>query len=487
MLFNSLQFIFFFIIVMVIYFAIPYRFRWVLLLAASYYFYMTTKPAFVVFILLSTFITYYAGIQMGKTESKTKRKKFLLLSLLFNLGLLFLLKYYNFLNDSLEVLFSHFHIVYKFPAFYVLLPVGISFYTFKSLSYAIDVYRGAKPPERHLGFFALYVAFFPQLLAGPIERATRFLPQLYERFDFDYQRVVKGLRLMLWGFFQKMVIADNLATLVDSVYKHPTDYQGLYLFFATFFFAFQIYCDFSGYSDIAIGAAQVMGFRTMENFNRPYFSKSIPEFWRRWHISLSSWFRDYLYIPMGGNRVSVPRWYLNLFVVMLICGFWHGANWTFLVWGGLHGFYLIFSILTRSARDHLARMIGLDRVPRLHRCLKILTTFSLVCFAWIFFRADTISDAFNIIANLFTGWGRVFTVRILENIPFWGPLRFELVVSLISVGILLCVQLMEERGNIIDRFSEKPAWIRWPAYYFLLLAILLFGNFGSKQFIYFQF
>jgi D-alanyl-lipoteichoic acid acyltransferase DltB (MBOAT superfamily) len=355
------------------------------------------------------------------------------------------------------------------------------------LSYAIDVYRGAMAPEKHLGFFAVYVAFFPQLLAGPIERATRFLPQLYERFDFDYQRVTRGLRLMLWGFFQKMVIADNLATLVDSVYKHPADYQGLPLFLATFFFAFQIYCDFSGYSDIAIGAAQVMGYRTMENFNRPYFSKSISEFWRRWHISLSSWFRDYLYIPMGGNRVSVPRWYLNLFVVMVICGFWHGANWTFLVWGGLHGCFLIFSILTRSVRDRLVRMIGLDRVPKPHRYLKILITFSLVCFAWIFFRADTISDAFYIISNLFTGWRGAFTVETLEKIPFWGSLKFELAVSLISIGILLSVHLMEERGNIIDRFSDKPIWIRWPVYYSLLLAILLFGNFGAKQFIYFQF
>ncbi len=487
MLFDSLQFLFFFLIVMVIYFAIPCRFRWVLLLAASYYFYVTTKPGFVVFILLSTFITYYAGVQMGKTQAKSKRKKFFLLSLLFNLGLLFLLKYYNFFNDSLNVLFAYFHSDYKIPAFHVLLPVGISFYTFKSLSYAIDVYRGAITPERHLGFFALYVAFFPQLLAGPIERATRFLPQLYEKFDFDYQRVVKGLRLMLWGFFQKMVIADNLAPLVDSVYNHPADHQGLPLLLATFFFALQIYCDFSGYSDIAIGAAQAMGYRTMENFNRPYFSKSISEFWRRWHISLSSWFRDYLYIPMGGNRVSVPRWYLNLFVVMVICGFWHGANWTFLVWGGVHGFYLMLSILTRSVREHLARMIGLDRMPRLHGYLKILITFSLVCFAWIFFRADTISDAFHIISNLFTGWRGAFTVETLKKIPFWGPLRFELAVSLLSIGILLSVQLMERQGNVIDRFSEKPVWIRWPVYYFFLAAILLFGNFGSKQFIYFQF
>jgi D-alanyl-lipoteichoic acid acyltransferase DltB (MBOAT superfamily) len=292
---------------------------------------------------------------------------------------------------------------------------------------------------------------------------------------------------MLWGFFQKMVIADNLAVLVDSIYKDPADHQGLPLLLATFFFAFQIYCDFSGYSDIAIGAAQVMGYQTMENFRRPYFSKSIAEFWRRWHISLSSWFRDYLYIPMGGNRVSVPRWYLNLFVVMLICGFWHGANYTFLVWGGLHGFYLIFSILTRSLRDHLVRMIGLDRVPKLHGYLKILITFSLVCFAWIFFRADTISNAFNIISHLFSGWGRAFTVETLEKIAFRGPLKFELVISLISIGILLSVQVMEERGNLIDRFSEMPIWIRWPVYYSFLLAILLFGNFGAKEFIYFQF
>jgi D-alanyl-lipoteichoic acid acyltransferase DltB (MBOAT superfamily) len=487
MLFNSLQFLFFFIIVTVIYFAIPYRFRWILLLCASYYFYISWKPAYVILIVMTTLITYYAGIRMGKIGIKSKRKKILILSLFFNLGFLFVFKYYNFFNESLRAIFGHYNLFYEIPALNFLLPIGISFYTFKNLSYAIDVYRGDKTPEKHLGFFALYVAFFPQLLAGPIERATRFLPQLYEKFDFDYQRVTGGLRLMLWGFFQKMVIADNLAVLVDSIYNHPNHYQGLPLFLATFFFALQIYCDFSGYSDIAIGAAQVMGYKTMENFNRPYFSKSIAEFWRRWHISLSSWFRDYLYIPTGGNRVSVPRWYLNLFVVMLICGFWHGANWTFLVWGGLHGFYLIFSILTRSVRDHLVRTIGLDRVPKLHSYLKILVTFSLVCFAWIFFRADKISGAFNIISSLFAGWGRAFTVETLEKVPFWGPLKFELVVSLISIGILLSVHLMEQHGNVIGRFSEKPVWVRWPVYYFFLVAILLFGNFGSKQFIYFQF
>jgi alginate O-acetyltransferase complex protein AlgI len=487
MLFNSASFLFFFFIVMAIYFATPYRFRWIFLLCASYYFYISWKPAYVILIIITTFITYYAGLRMGKTELKSIRKKFLMFSLFSNLGFLFLFKYFNFFNHSLKAAFEHYKIFYGIPPLKFLLPIGISFYTFKNLSYAIDVYRGDKKPERHLGFFALYVAFFPQLLAGPIERATRFLPQLYEKFDFDYQRVTKGLKLMLWGFFQKMVIADNVAALVDPVYNSPTHYQGLPFLLATFFFAFQIYCDFSGYSDIAIGAAQIMGFKTMENFNHPYFSKSISEFWRRWHISLSTWFRDYLYIPVGGNRVSVPRWYLNLFFVMTICGFWHGANWTFLIWGGLHGFYLVFSIITRNLRNHLTRTIGLDRMPRLHSYFKVLITFSWVCFAWIFFRANTISDAFYIIYNLFVGWGKVFTVKGLRNVLFVTNLRFEFIVSFISIGLLLFVQLMERRGNLIDRFSEKPVWIRWPVYYFLLLAIVLCGNFGSKQFIYFQF
>lgn len=487
MLFNSMSFLFFFAIVAAVYFVIPYRFRWVLLLAASYYFYMTTKPGFVVFILLSTFITYYAGIQMGKAESKSKRQKYLLLSLFFNLGLLFLLKYYNFLNDSLEDFFSHVHIVYKFPAFHVLLPVGISFYTFKSLSYAIDVYRGDRTPERHLGFFALYVAFFPQLLAGPIERATRFLPQLYEKFDLDYSRVTNGLKLMLWGLFQKMVIADNLAPLVDSVYNDPMHHHGISLLLATLFFTFQIYCDFAGYSDMAIGAAQVMGFTTMDNFNRPYFSKSIAEFWRKWHISLSTWFRDYLYIPMGGNRVSIPRWYFNLFIVLLICGLWHGANWTFIVWGGLHGIYLVFSAASQNIREKIHKAIGLDKVPRLHTYLKVTVTFLLVCFAWIFFRANSLTDALYIILHLFAGWKDIFRFDIFNSIPSWEPFRLELMIAVASIGVLILVHLLQRRGSVVQILSQKPTWVRWSVYYSIILSILLFGNFGSKQFIYFQF
>jgi len=473
--------------VMAIYFVIPHRFRWALLLISSYIFYMSLKPACVLLVILITLISYYAGLQMGKTTARSKRRRFLIVAALANVGFLFLFKYYDFFNSSFETLFNYFHLSYEIPALHLVLPVGISFYTFKSLSYTMDVYRGDQVPEKHLGYLALYVAFFPQLLAGPIERAIRFLPQLYEKFDFEYLRMTRGLKLMLWGLFQKMVIADNLAALVDAVYNDPVHHHGASLALATVFFAFQIYCDFSGYSDIAIGAAQVMGYKTMENFNRPYFSTSISEFWRKWHISLSSWFRDYLYIPMGGNRVSVPRWYLNLFVVMLICGFWHGANWTFLVWGGLHGFYLIFSILTRSARDHFVRSIGLDRAPRLHSYLKNLITFSLVSFAWIFFRANSLSDALYIIGHLPTGWGSFLQRNGFKETSFLVPLKFEFMIAICSTALLIFVHSMERQGPIVGKVSEKPVWLRWPIYYGVVLSILLFGNFGSKQFIYFQF
>ena len=414
-----------------------------------------------------------------------RSKKFLLFGLFSNLGVLFLLKYYHFFNDSVKDVFGHFGRSYTAPVLNLVLPIGISFYVFKAISYSIDVYRGDKTPEKHLGIFALYVSFFPQLLAGPIERATRFIPQFYKKFEFDYRRVTEGLKLMLWGLFQKMVIADNIAKLVDSVYNQPTQHEGLTLAMATVFFAFQIYCDFSGYSDIAIGAAQVMGFTTMKNFNHPYFARSIPEFWRRWHISLSTWFRDYLYIPLGGNRVSVLRWYFNLFAVLLICGLWHGANWTFILWGGIHGCYLVFSAFTQKVREKMCQVIGLRKVPRLHQFLRIATTFFLVCFAWIFFRANTISDAFYIISRLFFGW--IDLSGGLGSVPFWRGMRFEFIVSLTSVGILIGAQLFEKRGSIAEIISAKPIWIRWPVYYGIILSIFLFGEFGSKQFIYFQF
>ncbi len=281
-----------------------------------------------------------------------------------------------------------------------------------------------------------------------------------------------------------MVIADNLAPLVDLVYNHPTEHQGPNLVFATLLFSFQIYCDFSGYSDIAIGAAQIMGFKTMDNFNRPYFSRSIPEFWRRWHISLSSWFRDYLYIPLGGNRVSIPRWYFNLFIVLVICGLWHGANWTFIVWGGIHGLYLVFSVFTQKIRKRIYESIGLMKVPIVHHFLKGIITFLLVSFAWIFFRSNHLSDAFYIVTHLFTGWEYLHS-----NILFFfkGDLKFKWIVGVISIGIMWSIHGFQGEKGFHLWLLERPLWWRWIFYYFMIFSILLCGSFGSKDFIYFQF
>lgn len=484
MLFNSVSFLFFFTIVTILYFSIPYRFRWILLLFASYIFYTGFRPEYLLLIILLTFVSYFSALQMGKEAIPSKRKKILLFCLAFHLGILFIFKYYNFFNSSLKTFFGYFDLFYGLPSLPFLLPVGLSFFSFKSLSYAIDVYRGEQVPERHLGRFGLYIAFFPQLLAGPIERAKRLLPQFYERHDFHYQRVSDGLRLMLWGLFQKIVIADNLAPLVDAVYSHPTHFQGASLMLATLFFTFQIYCDFAGYSDIAIGAAQVLGFRTMDNFNRPYFSKSIQEFWRRWHISLSTWFRDYLYFPLGGNRVSIPRWYLNLFVVLLICGLWHGANWTFVIWGGIHGFFLVFAAFTQGIRNRVHQAMGLNRVPKLQKTLKGLITFFLVCFAWIFFRANNISDGLYIVSHLWTGWGGFYAGAL---VPFEGVLKFNLVIGVVSTGILLITHFLQGEDYFSHWLSQKRMVWRWSIYYSMILAILLFGPSQSKEFIYFQF
>lgn len=482
MLFNSFRFLIFFPIVVILYFGIPHKYRWILLLAASYYFYMCWKAEYLLLIIASTLVDYYAGLRMGKIPEKEKRRFYLILSLSVNLGLLFTFKYFNFVNESLRQAFQYFNIMYHVPTLKVLLPVGISFYTFQTLSYTIDVYRGDREPERHLGIFALYVSFFPQLVAGPIERSTRLLPQFFEKMEFDYQRVKDGLLLMAWGFFKKVVIADWVAIFVNRVYSNPELYPGLPSIVATYFFAFQIYCDFSGYSDIAIGAAQVMGYRLMLNFRRPYFSKSIGEFWKRWHISLSSWFRDYLYIPLGGNRVKRARMYGNIFIVFLVSGFWHGANWTFIVWGGLHGAYLLISRWTAQWRNRLHQISGLAKIPKVHRIIKVVITFHLVLFAWIFFRAKSIGDAFLIIGNLFTR----FNVSALFSINGFGVQHFAL--SIVSILVLIAVELFQRNHNIRLWLSARPVIMRWAIYYGLIIYILLFGAYdNTNEFIYFQF
>ena len=320
MLFNSFEYFLFFPIVAMLYFGVPQRLRWVLLLAASYFFYMCWKPGYLLLIVASTLVDYWAGLGIGRATSVSGKRGYLAVSLTANLGLLFFFKYYNFFSDSLREFSRLWGGTLDIPHSDFLLPVGISFYTFQTLSYTIEVYRGNKEPERHLGIFALYVAFFPQLVAGPIERAQRLLPQFREKHEFVYDRVVSGLKLIAWGLFKKVVIADRLAGVVDVVYGNVDAHSGPAFVVATVAFAFQIFCDFSGYTDIAIGSARVMGFELMTNFRRPYFAASIPDFWRRWHISLSTWFRDYVYVPLGGSRVSRSRWYGNLFIVFLVSG-----------------------------------------------------------------------------------------------------------------------------------------------------------------------
>ncbi|MBW8049758.1 MAG: MBOAT family protein [Cytophagales bacterium] len=484
MLFNSLQFLIFLPAVIIIYFSIPYKWRWLLLLIASYYFYMCWKVEYIILIIISTLIDFYAGIQMGKIKEKHKRRKYLYVSLLTNLGLLFGFKYFNFFSENVQQVFDYFNIFYNVPLFNVLLPVGISFYTFQTLSYTIDIYNGKAEPQTNLGIFALYVSFFPQLVAGPIERSQRLLPQFFQKFDFDYDRVKSGLLLMLWGFFKKLVIADSIARFVDTVYNNPEASDGITTLLATYFFGFQIYCDFSGYSDIAIGAALIMGYKLMENFRRPYFSQSIGEFWKRWHISLSTWFRDYFYIQLGGNRVVKWRWYYNLIVVFLVSGLWHGANWTFLIWGGLHGFYLVFSLMTLKVRNTFTSFIGLDRIPALNRLISIFITFNLVMFAWIFFRSNSLSDALIIISN-------IAQTKISFSLFNQAMLSFGRLDFLISIAAILLMEVIhivqENKPNIRLRLSNKPVLLRWGIYTFLVMTIILFGKFGKQAFIYFQF
>jgi alginate O-acetyltransferase complex protein AlgI len=481
MLFNSLEFLIFFPVVVIIFFAIPHRFRWILLLSASYYFYMSWKAEYVLLIIASTLIDYYAGLKMGSTPEIGRRKNYVILSILSNLIFLFSFKYFNFFNDSFREFLNYLNIFYDVPSFNLLLPVGISFYTFQSLSYSIDVYRGEREPERHLGYFALYVAYFPQLVAGPIERSKRLLPQFYQEHKFDYHRVTDGLQLMLWGFFKKIVIADRLAIYVNEVYNNPADYYGLHIILATYFFAFQIYCDFSGYTDIAIGAAKIMGIDLMKNFDRPYFSKSIAEFWKRWHISLSTWFKDYLYVSMGGNRVFKWRWYYNLFVVFLISGFWHGANWTFIIWGALHGFYMVFAIWTKKLRFKATNSNLFIRLIFNNKYAKIFFTFHLVFFGWMIFRSNSMADVFILINNaLEINFSQLATLKLSTS---W----YEFTITIFSLLILEFVHFLQGRYSISKIINNRPIFLRYALYYVVIFYILIFGQFDQTDFIYFQF
>ena len=474
MLFNSLAFIAFYIIVTSLYFLLPHKYRWLLLLVASCYFYMAFVPVYILILGGTILIDYIAGIWIEKSKGR-RRKNFLILSLIANIGVLCVFKYYNFINDNISLLLNNLHYQNPIPYLNIILPIGLSFHTFQAMSYTIEVYRGNTKAERHFGIYSLYVMFYPQLVAGPIERPQNILPQMHTLHKFEYDKMVSGLKLMLWGFFKKLVVADRLSIYVDSVFGHPSSHNGTTVVIASFFFAVQIYCDFSGYTDIAIGCARTMGFNLMKNFNRPYFAKSIKEFWSRWHISLSTWFRDYLYIPLGGNRVPIPRMCLNLLIVFTISGIWHGASYNFVIWGFLHGVFLI----TANIFDSFKKKLGFSY--KLPSVINIGLTIILVSIAWIFFRANDVHHAFRYISDIFS--------KDLFSIPF--SIHDELKKSIICILLIVVFLIIEWIGRSNKYAIEKMMLshhklLRWMFYNAIVISILL--SYGKKhQFIYFQF
>ena len=478
MLFNSIEFIIFFIIVTTLYFILPHKYRWAHLLAASCYFYMAFVPIYIIILVITIVIDYFSGIWIEKSLG-SKRKLFLSLSIIANVGILAIFKYYNFFIENTN---SFFHLINSsttWPYLKILLPIGLSFHTFQAMSYTIEVYRGNQKVEKHFGIYALYVMFYPQLVAGPIERPQNMLHQFHEKHDFNADNFFIGFKMILWGMFKKVVIADRLAILVNQVYNTPKAYNSTMLFIASVFFAVQIYCDFSGYSSIALGTARVMGFKLMDNFNNPYQSKTINEFWKRWHISLSTWFRDYLYISLGGNRVSIPRWYFNLFIVFLISGFWHGANWTFVIWGALHGFYLVFAIVIDKPKQSFGKLTGLAKVPKVFNMIRIITTFILVTFAWIFFRANSVVDALYVIKRIFSSqWSGLQDEDVFP--------KFSLILSLGLIIFLFWAERTFIDQLILTKLNEKK---RANLFFgvSILSMILLLGVFQKLSFIYFQF
>lgn len=469
MLFNSIAFLLFFPILCALYFCIPasqLRLRNLLLLVASYYFYMNWDPAYALLLLTSTVITYLAALGIGYFKEKRKKKICLVSSLVLNLAILFLFKYFNFLAMNIETALQASGLAVNMPKFALLLPVGISFYTFQALGYSIDVYRGTVKIERDFPTYALFVSFFPQLVAGPIERSQNLLPQFKQQHRFDYDAVMSGVKLMVWGYFMKLVLADRCGIYVDTIFNNVDKHNGGSYLVASLLFPFQIYGDFAGYSLIAIGVARVLGFRLMENFHRPYFACTIGEFWHRWHISLSTWFKDYVYIPLGGNRVGKLRNYFNLLITFVVSGIWHGANWTFLCWGTIHGILLCIE---------KAFGISKQKYTGAKKSFHWAATFVLVCFAWILFRANNLSDAVSVVTGIFTNLG---TPK-----PEYA--------NFMAIGLAMTVLLTKEFADEFNwkiRVADSKSWLVRHIYLIIMIAyIILFGVLGGDQFIYFQF
>jgi alginate O-acetyltransferase complex protein AlgI len=480
---NSAQFLIFVTVTVVIYYSLPHRHRNVLLLAASYIFYLTSIPGFLGLIIITTLMNYYIGKKIGATQKTNKRKTYLITGLIIDLGLLLFFKYFNFFNDNVRAIFDVLDVPYGIEGLDLLIPMGISFYILQILSYLIDVYRKDRQPEQNLLAFALYGCFFPIIDSGPIERSTHLLPQFHQEHPFNYQKVREGCLRILWGLFKKMVIADRLAVMVNEVYQDPAGYAGLPLIVGTIFFAIQIYLDFSGYTDIAIGVGKVLGFDLIENFNLPYLARSITEFWKRWHISLTSWLRDYIYFPLTrnrirkhGNSVQIRITDYYILAVFLISGFWHGANWTFIAWGALHGLYLLGAVWMDELKKRYPSILT-ARPSLFNKFFGIGLTFTLVTFSWIFFRADSLEQAFEVIASLF-------------KIQPWraaGLSATEIALLCFSILFTMFVEWLDHKIPVAEYLSDKPLLVRWACYVSLTLVVLNFSVPYKVPFIYVQF
>lgn len=479
MLFNSIDFALFLPLVFCLYWFVTnkkLKVQNVLVLVSSYVFYGWWDARFLILIAFSTCVDYWVGLQLQQTTKRSKRRSLLWTSILINIGMLGYFKYANFFIENFIDAFASFGIQLEHSSLQIILPVGISFYTFQTLSYTIDVYRKKLHPTRDFIAFAAFVSFFPQLVAGPIERATNLLPQFYVKRVFSYDKAVLGMRQILWGFFKKLVIADNCAKYANIIFDNSADYNGSTMVVGAILFAFQIYGDFSGYSDIAIGTSRLFGFDLKQNFAHPYFSRDIAEFWRRWHISLSTWFRDYVYIPLGGSRVNKIKTLRNVFIIFLVSGFWHGANWTFIAWGGLHALFFIPLLLFQRNRKHLSVVAENSWLPSPRETLQIVITFLLSTFAWIFFRAENITHAFEII-------GIIFSEEILQQPDVW-PAKVMVYIFLFVV----MEWLGRRRKFAIEDLSFLNRPLRWLFYLGLTMTIYFLGRFSQEiEFIYFQF
>lgn len=498
MLFNSMDFLIFFPIAVFLYFLIPEKAKHIWLLICSYFFYMCWNVKYAALLFFSTFITYMSGYFLQKikdsdcTEAVKKRQMNLCVgtSFFLNLSILFVFKYFYFALENINRVLSHLNLTVIEPSFDIILPVGISFYTFQALSYTMDVYRGDIKAERNFLRYALFVSFFPQLVAGPIERSKNLLKQLHTTHRFDYKKCCDGIYLMIWGYFLKLVLADRIAIVVDTVYSNHTQYGGIYLIVATVLFGFQIYCDFAGYSTIAMGAAKIMGFTLMDNFDAPYFSQSVAEFWRRWHISLSSWFKDYLYIPLGGSRKGTLRKYLNCFIVFTVSGLWHGANWSFVIWGALNAVFQIIGGLLSGVKGKLANLFHLQTDSISAKLIKVVVTFALVDFAWIFFRASNVHQAFEIIKSMLT----VHNPWVLFDHSLYtlGISQKSFFVMIFGIFLLMISDLFKYKKICIREIIQaQDFWFRCLVIVVSVWFILTFGIWGTGYneagFIYFQF